>query len=103
LYNFISSKGYSWGNTVDIWTAASSDGINCGNKWAWCPNGTEGVADTMWMPTEPNSPYTNYCGAWRYIAASLGTSKLGDHKCTEQLRYICEVENFSAARCLFLL
>jgi hypothetical protein len=91
IFNLL-SKGYAWNTNVDYWTSASSDGINCGNKWAWCPNGTERVADTMWMTNKPNSPYVEYCGAWTYQAGSLATSKLDDFTCTQEQLYICEVE-----------
>jgi hypothetical protein len=85
---------YGWKTNVDYWTAASSDGINCGNKWAWCPNGTEMVASTMWGLKEPSNPFVDYCGVWKYQAGNMADSKLDDLSCNNEQQYICEVEKF---------
>jgi hypothetical protein len=84
--------GYGWNAWVTYWASATSDGINCEDNWAWCPNGTEWVDRSLWLPGEPNSPFFDYCGIWNYQPGIQTFSKLDNTGCLLKHQYICEVE-----------
>lgn len=54
----IKMSGYSWTSGL-FWTGASSDGINCERKWAWCPNRTDWILDSLRWSSSRIAPLTS--------------------------------------------